>query len=509
MNWDWMRSPHGVKFVASEKADHDDASWAELRQHACEMVRRCDRVLGEAVDDSTLADARLRVRRWLEREARAAFAHLHHLPAVADAHGGVLHDLEALRAPDVVTTDALQDFLRLVLERLDGWKPKPGTDDDPWRAFRPAEMDGLTAFLSLHLTQGARPAESLFVVIPDQPVSSGKVREIPNPGESWFNQYEVLFLTKESLRSRLVRHSELAREQRAERDPETLEALRKFQPAIVESHPGRADDPFLWFLHRWDEDAIVEATVRAIRSSAMFALLWHADASPLSCVQHAQRSLELLAGLTSLAGARPSRTSCRLVVVGVEEWADRPQKVDPPIHADTTFECVFPDGVMPMLSDGWWWAHGHRFAFGLHEYATQPKTCGGRFRRALHFWSRGEAFHRSSGGSAFDVADRYLAYMTAIEVAISSRSRVTASVSQRVANICRNMDVKREMKDLYDVRSRYVHDGLPRVKREELVRLRELARLVLRDLAQWSVEHSLDTDHVKYVEDCDLRAVGV
>lgn len=502
-----MRSPHGVTFVASEKADHDDASWEELRQHAREMLRRCDQVGELAADDPSVEAARIRVRRWLEREARGAFARLHHLPAVADAHGGVLHDLHALQSPDVVTTYALEDFLRLVFERLDEWEPRPGTDDDPVRAFTAAEVDSLTALLSLHLTQGARPAESLFVVIPDEPVPSGRARVIPDPGESWFNQYDFLVLTKESLRARLVRHSELAHELRAERDPETLEDLRRFQAAIVERHPERAaDDPFLWFLHRWGEDAIVNATVRATRSSAMFALLWHADASPLSCVPHAQRTLELLAGLTSLAGARPSRTTCRLVVVGVEEWADRPQKVDPPIHADTTFECAFPDGVVPMLSDEWWWAFGRRFAFDLHEYATQPKTCGGRFRRALHFWSRGEAFHRNAGGSAFDVADRYLAYMTALEVAVSSsKGSVTQSISKRVARITGRPGVEREMKCHYEIRSRYVHDGLLRVKREDLSQLRELTRLVLRDLAKWSVEHGLDADHAKYAESSDGR----
>jgi hypothetical protein len=279
---------------------------------------------------------------------------------------------------------------------------------------------------------------------------------------------------------------------------------------MVERQPTRVNDVFDWFTRRWSDAAIVDATLHALHSNAAFALIWHSDASPLSCVPHAQRSLQLLSGLTSLAGARPSRTSCRLVVVGVEEWADRPQKVEPPIHADTTFECVFPDGSTALLSDDWWASYGHRFASALHEYATPPKACGGRFRRALHFWARGEAFHQSSWGSAFDVADRYMAYMTALEVAVSSRKgSVTESVSERVAAITGRKGDKREMKCLYGVRSRYVHDGLPRVKREELSKLRELARLVLRDLASWSVEHGLDTDHAKYVEDCDLRAVGV
>lgn len=399
---------------------------------------------------------------------------------MADGQGGVFDDLGA--AFDDKPDELFRQFVQVVMDRIDSVStPNPSFSDD--------ELDALTRLLSYHLTLAGRARECLILVIPEQtapgqpPGDAGA--HVAARAASSDVQYVFGPLVELTLRARVGGRA----------------AHRPDKPSDVSDR---------WARKRWAVGSVVKEartilSTHSIEGASGWS--WFADVAERTVKTHAVRVLEQFAGLVALSHSmRPPRSAVWVLAVEMETAMGEGSTHTSPLVVGThRVECSVPGDLSELSFDPWWEKFGWRFMSDLHGYAANATQVAGRFRRALHFWSRAEA---AFGTSAYDVADRFLQYMSAIEVAVSSRSRVTASVSQRVANICRNADVKREMKDLYDARSRYVHDGLPHVRWLSLLRLRELARLVLRDLAQWSVEHGPDTDHAQYLAHCDLRAVG-
>lgn len=479
--WRWLRTPEGRREVEAFRAECEEFEWRELRDRVHSVVSRFSHFVGGlracSLDDTAIAERALR---WCRHEAQLAVLTLQHLPTVADGQGGVFDDLGA--AFDDSSDDLFRQFVNVVMDRIDSVSP-------PTPSFSDDELDALTRLLSHHLTLAGRARECLIVVVPEQPplahppIDAG-VRLAARHGSSDI-QYVFGPLVELTLRARVGG--------RAARRPD-----------------DSSDVADLWARKRWPVGLVVKEARGVLSTDALEGASgwsWFADVSERTVKTHAIRVLEQLAGLVALShSVRPPRSVVRLLAVETETAMGEASTHAIPLVVGThRVECSVPGDLSELSFDPWWEKFGWRFMSDLHGYAANATQVAGRFRRALHFWSRAEA---AFGTSAYDVADRFLQYMSAIEVAISSRSRVTQSVCQRVANICRSADVKREMKDLYDARSRYVHDGLPHVRWLSLLRLRELARLVLRDLAQWSVEHGLDTDHARYVAHCDLRAVG-
>ncbi|MBX3245560.1 MAG: hypothetical protein KF901_00060 [Myxococcales bacterium] len=229
----------------------------------------------------------------------------------------------------------------------------------------------------------------------------------------------------------------------------------------------------------------------------------------------------MLSGLVGLSTSQRGTLLSALLLVVEMEQVGRPigdgvegsaAGASPHVHTDTHAECVVPTDLWRLASDPWWGEAGVRFATRLHEYVTAERGVEGRFLRSLHFWSRAESAAR--GVSAYDVADRFLDYLTAIEVALSSdRQGVVASLATRVAGVVGGdarlrLETSQELKRLYGVRSSYVHDGAPHVPRSALDAVREFARLTLRDIARWCAAHGGERPHADYVRGCDLRSLG-
>lgn len=475
------RHAEALRELRDGLGEHD---WRELTTYVRELVRRVhDAGLVHLSPDS---DGEAQLERWCAREARRSIVALHHLTSFADDLGG-LFEVRSLDDPEAIPTEIVRGIVDLVVEHF-----RSGGTVDLTRA----QEESLVLAVAVHVVVTADPLGSVVVVVPDEVDSaqgpSTGLLGVTAPGKEWLGAYQLFLPTRDAILASVRADRRIAERFRA---------------------PTQSGD---LSYRRWNDVAVTELVMPGMPQRLAF--VWHAEVSAPTARSHVVRSLAMLSGLARLSGARSMRRRCRVVVVGESEefaesqeegWEEFDPTAPPPV-AEFEVVCSIPHLLDATGADPWWQSAGRHFAYDIHEYATEADKAEGRFRRALHFWCRAEGLTGSLEGSTYDVADRFLDYLTAIEVAVGTdRKRVTQSLIQRVVVASATLDsnaTAKLVRDLYDVRSRYVHDGLPHVGRDDLKHARELARLVLRHLASWSVEHAPEGAHAEYVRHCDPLA---
>jgi hypothetical protein len=131
----------------------------------------------------------------------------------------------------------------------------------------------------------------------------------------------------------------------------------------------------------------------------------------------------------------------------------------------------------------------------------------GRLRRACEFWSRAEIDWGSSPSPDFrpdDIARLFLEYCTVAEILLGAKTDTAQSIAGRAAGIVGDDAMSRltmfkEVKDLYDKRSRFVHDGDVLMAFEDLGGIRELVRTCLQYALKWVSWRAI------VAEDTDVR----
>lgn len=487
--WAWLRGRKGRHFVKSLREQRGRFEWEELRRHVRGMIERFARRREEILSID-------RNEAWCQEEAARALVELQHLPSIADGWGGA----STHGSPEGGSIDGLR-----VLEGVIAFRdpPRGPASGD---VFTADEHDALTALLALHLLLVAESRECAVILVPALP------RHPALPGlahvlSEQLGAYSMLPLVESTIREHVV--------------------AGRAAPPPLHSELGTAESRWgtdRWSTARWSDAEVVAAAVASLRGSdaeGAFGFSWCATVSDQACLAHARRTMEMLSGLVGLSTSQRGTLLSALLLVVEMEQVGRPigdgvegsaAGASPHVHTDKHAECVVPTDLWRLASDPWWGEVGVRFATRLHEYVTAERGVEGRFLRSLHFWSRAESAAR--GVSAYDVADRFLDYLTAIEVALSSdRQGVVASLATRVAGVVGGdarlrLETSQELKRLYGVRSSYVHDGAPHVPRSALDAVREFARLTLRDIARWCAAHGGERPHADYVRGCDLRSLG-
>ena len=142
-----------------------------------------------------------------------------------------------------------------------------------------------------------------------------------------------------------------------------------------------------------------------------------------------------------------------------------------------------------------------------------------RVRRALHFWAKAERVFwrlKDEAQSVWTIGDAFTAYTTALETILTRDRTTVQDLSTRAASILADtpqerLDAVKQIKDLYDLRSRYVHAGNALVRPNELRSIRSATRQCLLDLIRWVSRTDYQSDpptHADYLRLCELRSLG-
>jgi hypothetical protein len=116
-----------------------------------------------------------------------------------------------------------------------------------------------------------------------------------------------------------------------------------------------------------------------------------------------------------------------------------------------------------------------------------------RIRKALQFWSRAELLGaRLTHGylTPWRVADAYLEYSTVLEILLGSGSELSEIIASRAAGILetvaeKRVEMRRTVKNLYGLRSKFVHEGSYLIRIAELHEIREIVRRCLIHSLRW------------------------
>ncbi|MEA5559536.1 hypothetical protein, partial [Nodularia spumigena] len=381
--------------------------WRELRAHLDTMLVRLVGVLHalekEDADDEVIAE---RAAAWCRREARLAVESLQHLPSVADWQGGAFDDPgDELDFPDPV----MRCLAEVVADRFDD---NPGVVP----IFSSEELDALTTLLSYHLTFASKARECLLFVVEDS-----KLRNVARLRTNGVSEQE----------------SDVGEYVYSPWCTDTLEARVGGRGASrSDAQSDEVADPFAQ--RQWPIEAVVEVAREVLGAHSFEGAngwSWFADVSERTAKAHGVRVMEQLAGLIALANyTRPPRSTVWVLAVETETAMGAASTHPGPLVVGAhRVECCVPGDLSQLWFDPWWDKVGRHFAYELHEYAHDAKEAAGRFQRGLHFWSRAEA---AFGTSPYDAADRFLDYLTALEVVLApDRQAVTATVASRAAGV--------------------------------------------------------------------------
>jgi hypothetical protein len=155
--------------------------------------------------------------------------------------------------------------------------------------------------------------------------------------------------------------------------------------------------------------------------------------------------------------------------------------------------------------------------FDLHQ--TDKRMARGRLRRALYFWSKAERTNwhlKTKTQSVWAIADAFVAYSTALEVVLGNNDRGSTvnALSGRAAALLSDDPEERlghskQVKELYGLRSGYVHAGEASMRRGELMQIRAVVQTCLLNFVRWiaarDAEELLHDDYLRY---CELRVFG-